>query len=382
MTERDVEEITRLVARHGLNGHAEDRPSGPIEDDDWLNVRGALLNGCLSGLAIAAVEDESLGVTPEQSADLVDLHRERMTRALLLERVLVDVSAALEARGVPALVLKGSSFAHTAYPDPGWRDFNDIDLLVPTPLFAEAGRVLRELGAKETFSPPRPGFVERFGKAAVFQVDPFEIDLHRTLMFGPYGVWVDADRLFAEHATFPLGGRSLRCLSPEHRLIHACMHAVLGHYPPMLLPLRDAAEIERAGGLDADKLARDARSWRVESVLARAATELRVRLGVEPGPLLSAFDTVEPGRQERAALRSYLDAGHADGRTSTSMIRVLPGVRPKLAYLRAVVLPDAGFLEQQGGTKVSRVRGYLMRWRRLLGILWRRRKSRVDVGDR
>jgi len=381
MPDDAVERLTRLVAGHGLNGnHGGDGAAAnpePPGDADWRLFRSRLFSGKLSGLALAAFADGTLSLTGEQEADLVERHRERMARVLLLERTTFDLCGEMDRAGVPALVLKGSSFAHTAYPDPSWRDFDDVDLLVPTHLFARARTVLVEAGCKPSSVEPRPGFIERFGKAAVFRRGVFEIDLHRTLVLGPYSIWVDAERLFAEQRTFAVGGQMIRCLSPEHRLIHACMHAILGAHPPLLLALRDAAQLERAGGIDPEVLARDARAWRVESVLARAAEELRNRLGIEAGSLLRAFDAAKPGRAERKAVRAYLEAGHAGGRTSSGMIRALPGIRQKLAYLGAIVLPDEEFLAHHTGASGSRWRTYPRRWRQLLRILRRRRRGAV-----
>jgi hypothetical protein len=378
MSEDVVDRLTRLVAGHGLNGgNRMDDGTGagrPLGDADWRRFSNKLVSGKLTGLALAASTDGALPLTAEQEADLVEQHRARMVRVLLLERTLLDLSYEMERAGVPALVLKGSSFAYTAYPDPSWRDFDDLDLLVPTHLFARARSVLVESGCIPSSVEPRAGFTARFGKASVFRKGVFEIDLHRTLVLGPYSLWVDADRLFAEHGTFTVAGRTLRCLSPEHRLIHASMHAILGSHPPLPLALRDAAQIERAGGIDPDVLARDARSWRVEPVLARAVSELRDGLGVEAGSLLGAFNDARAGRRERKAIRAYLDAGHVGGRTSSSMIRALPGVRPKLAYLAAIVLPDKDFLAHHTGATGSRWRAYPRRWGQLLRIFRRRRR--------
>ena len=379
MDEQMTERLTRLVAGHGLKRRPAVELDGvgsePPGEADWLLLRSRLLSARLTGLAVAAAAEGVLSLTQEQEAELLEQQRARMARALVLERTLLTVTAELERAAIPVLALKGSSFAHTAYPDPSWRDFDDVDLLVPTNDFARAGRVLVEAGCNATTVAPRPGFVERFGKAGVFRKDVFEIDLHRTLMLGPYSIWVDAERLFAERSTFPLGGRRISCLSPELRFIHACMHAILGANPPLLLPLRDVAEIDRAGDIDMDAMARDARTWRLESVIALAAKEVRERLDVEPGPILSAFDTVRPSRLERKAVRAYLEVGHSGGRTSSSMIRVLPGVRPKLAYLRAIVLPDEDFLVRHTGGSGSKWRGYARRWRQLFRTFRNRRRG-------
>ena len=53
-----------------------------------------------------------------------------MQSCVQLERVLLETVAELDALGAEFRVLKGTAVAHLDYPDPSWRGFGDIDLLV------------------------------------------------------------------------------------------------------------------------------------------------------------------------------------------------------------------------------------------------------------
>src|SRR5437879_3101885 len=83
-----------------------------------------------------------------------------------------------------------------------------------------------ELGFTRPRPEPRPGFSERFGKAATHRgVDGLELDLHRTLVVGPFGLWLEPDELFEHAILFHLWGRELRRLDDTALVLHACLNA-------------------------------------------------------------------------------------------------------------------------------------------------------------
>src|SRR5690606_19262159 len=81
-----------------------------------------------------------------------------------------------------------------------------------------------------------PGFDRRFGKGAtVVSPEQLEVDLHRRLAIGRFGVRLPTDVLFEEPGferpdPLPLAGRTLPALGPPARLLHACYHAALGGF--------------------------------------------------------------------------------------------------------------------------------------------------------
>ena len=80
------------------------------------------------------------------------------------------------------------------------------------------------VGHRRKFPEPRPGFDRRFGKGSCL-VSPggHEIDLHRTLAMGPYGVRIDLEDLWRRSSSFGLAGRQFLALGPEERLsTHVC----------------------------------------------------------------------------------------------------------------------------------------------------------------
>ncbi|MGH2579345.1 MAG: nucleotidyltransferase family protein, partial [Actinomycetota bacterium] len=239
-----------------------------VPADDWRAILATVVHQRLTGLAMAMAEDCLLALTDEQTEELLTWHREFMLNALTLERELLALASSFEDAGMEFVVLKGPAVAHTCYPDSSWRPFGDLDILVHVRDFQRASGVLAELGFGRVFPEPRPRFVERFGHTALHRThEGFEIDLHRTLIPGPFGQWIDPEELILQTVSFSLGGRSLRRLNDTALLLHACLHASLGARPPLVLPVRDVAQVIASSQLDWELLAAWLKRWRLHAVL-------------------------------------------------------------------------------------------------------------------
>jgi hypothetical protein len=203
---------------------------------------------------------------------------------------------------------------------------------------------------------PRRGFDERFGKAAVHtNGDGIEVDLHRTLVIGPFGLWIEPDELVRRSVRFSLGGQDLRRLDDTALMLHACMHASLGWRPPLLWTLRDVAQVAWSGRVDWDELVELSRRWRLRAVLRHAleatSEALEVRLPAEASAVLA----VDPPRGERRALDSYVTERRERGGTELSTLRAIPGVGGKVAYVRALLFPRREFLSARGRGPLRRL---------------------------
>lgn len=352
--------LLRHIAATSLPGWSQGPPT-QVPRDAWPRLLGGIAQERLSGLATAAVEQGWLVLEDDQFGELLDQHREAMLWTLKIERTLLVVSNHLEALGIGSIVLKGPALAHTHYPDPSLRAFRDLDLLVPTRQWRAACSALAALGMRRRLPEPRPGFDERFGKAAVYTGgEGVQVDLHRTLAHGPFGQWMDPDELFGRTTSFELADRNLKRLDDTALLLHACVHASLGWTPPELLPLRDIAQISTAGDVDWASLEGLAARWRLSAVLVHAFTTTMEAFGpVVPshGRRLMHLD-VQP--EESRALRAYITDRRWRGATVLPTLRAMRGVRTKAAYLTALILPKREFVKAR---TEHRLRGsYLRRW--------------------
>jgi len=349
--------LLRTVAAHGLSGSTLTFPEEPLPPRDFDRLLREVKDQRLTGLLWESVLGGTLPATPEQAARAEWAHAEKLAGVLTLERLLLDVLSALEVAGISARVLKGPAHAHLDYPDPGWRTFGDIDLLVRGEDFDHAVRVIERRGNRRLHPEPRAGFDRRFSKGTSFRTaDGLEIDLHRTLTMGPFGVRVDLAALWDRSEEFELGGRTVLALPAEERFFHACYHAVLSQATPRLVPLRDIAHLALGGRLDQDRVHHLARASGGEPVLSRAVRHSWHALAVADVLAISAWaEAYRADSREDADLAVYTTRS-SYARTSVAAIRALPRWRDRVAYVSALTFPDQSYLGTRHSGRFARLR--------------------------
>jgi hypothetical protein len=356
----EVEKLIRWVAGFGLPQSAATSEGIDLTETAWPPILAALHGRRLTGLAVAAAEAGMIRLTDEQWGELLQWHRSAMIGALSIERTMIRVVDALEASDIEVVVLKGTALAHTIYPDPSWRPFGDLDLLVRTRDWRRACAVLAELGFRRHLPEPRRGFDERFGKAATHVgEDGIEVDLHRTLVLGPFGLWMEPEKLFGSTERFSLAGRSFRRLGDTQLLLHACMHASLGFRPPLPIPVRDVAEVALRGPVDWESLARIAIAWRLRAVVQHALGVASDTLDVTWPTGAELVLTAPADRRERRALAAYTTDQRNRGGTILATLPAIRGASAKLAFLRSMLIPGGEFLAARAG---NRRPSYRRRW--------------------
>lgn len=334
---------------------ASDRAPGPLVErlplapHTWTALAARVRHERIEGLWAACVADGALPVTADQMEEVRLAARGRANVDLHLERQLLETTAVLQAAGVTNRALKGPVWAHTAYPDPSWRGFGDVDLLIPSPQWYAAIEALEGAGARRTLPEIRAGFDRRFGKEATLVASTgWELDLHRTFVIGPFGLWVHEGDLFDRPGRVAIGDAQVLVLSAEASFLHACYNAALADDPPRLVAIRDVAQV--LIGLDPDpaRVLGLARRWRAEAVVTRALGLVTRVLGLT----LDHAVARRLGRRrtttaERILLASY--RGPARGYTSQAAgVVALRGPRDKMAYLWALGRPHPAYLAARG----------------------------------
>jgi hypothetical protein len=290
-----------------------------------------------------AVAAGDLAVTEVQRSETLAAHRAAMARALLLERELLSIDRSLARRGLELVVLKGTAAAHLDEPDPSWRSFGDLDLLVRGDDIAAAVDVIVERGGARRYPEPRPGFDRRWTKGISFAFErTCDVDLHRTLAAGPFGLVLDLDELLGAQQAFEVGGRELRALDRGGRFLHAAYHGVLGSPEPRLLSLRDLVRTCPASGADLRAILARVHHHGGDVVVAAAVRAAMRILGWSPPAELAAWaDHLHaPARDERW-LAAYRGAHRSYARQMLDGIGAIPGVPAKLDYARALAAPVA-----------------------------------------
>jgi putative nucleotidyltransferase-like protein len=369
MTEDPLAPIeVRQIAAMGL---ADSDPLR-VDRDRWPLVLRTVTFQRLTGIAVEGWETGRLELEPEQLGELLDRHRSAMVVALAIEQRLLRLSGVFDNAGVRAVVIKGPAVAHTVYLDPSMRPFGDLDLLVSTGDWPRACEVLAASGFRRNLPEPRHGFDQRFGKAATHSdPDGYQVDLHRTLVLGPFGLWLDPEELLASAESFVLTDRRLERLDTTAMLLNAALHAGLGSNPPLLLPLRDVAQIVGNPAVDWVRLAQWAVRWRLTAALDHAFECTARTLGVELPPPALRIRAMGSRRAERRAILAYTERRRAGG-VALAATRAIPGIRPKAAYLFGLILPSREFLRARSGGHPDA--SYASRWR--VPFRWIARRNR------
>lgn len=356
MSSRATQAVLGLAA-YGLAGTVTELPRRPLRDEDWELVARETAGQRLSGLLMAAIEDDAMPVTPAQRERARAYDTYVAARCMQLEGLLLRTERVLSRAQVPIRVLKGPAVANLDYPDPRLRPFIDVDVLVRAADFDTAAGSLREAGLRRCYPEPRPGFDRRFGKGANFAApDGTAVDLHRTFVMGPYGLRVQLDDLWEAPDTFVAAGRAMPAMSVEARLLHACYHAVLGDWPRRLLPHRDVVQILLHGQVRESTLFEMARRWQAEALLAMGVEGAWDVLGLQddhPVARWARSYTVPAADLRRVAVYSHEQ--HNFAAKSLAAVRSVPGLRDKLAFLRALALPERDYVLDRHPSPLARL---------------------------
>jgi hypothetical protein len=349
-----VRDFVYGVAGYGLPGNSPALPHAVLDNETWESVVAEVVNHRLTGHLVRALDDGAFTVQDDQHAAALEAHERALAVDLMLERLLLATVAQLDAADIVPRILRGSAVAHTVYPEPGLRSFADVDLLVTQHDYDTAVALLCAHGARRRYQEPRRGFDRRFGKGACLEVPSclgLEIDLHRTLVAGPFGLAVDTDALFEGSTKFLLGDQELHGLDPETRFLDACFHAALGKRQPCLVPLRDVAQMILCSPLDVAQVRERCREWRCGIVVQRA-----IGLAWEAFALDATPEIVRWARRhdrsafEQRALHSYVRSDRSYARQAVAGIHALRRVGDKARYASALLLPNRTYVRTREGS--------------------------------
>jgi hypothetical protein len=369
-TQRDARaapDVARAVARYGLPGAPDGLPDRPLDDVAFGELLAHVRDGRVPALLARAAADGAFPLTPAQSEDLDALHAAAAALVAVLEETVAELTTLLVEAGVETRVLKGPALAHLDYPDPSWRTYGDVDILVRGRDLDRAVAALRDAGYERRLPELRPGFDRRFAKGVPLtntRVRALEVDLHRTLADGPFGATSRTDDLFAASQPLAFRDHVVRALIPEDRLVHASFHVALSAHL-RLSSVRDLVQLALVTRPDADAVLGRAREWRAEAVLARGVTLAWRILGLDAEPVtdpLVAWARSQP--VDDGALRALAASIGPDAGWPVKALTTVRALRPRdrLPYLHALLWPTREFLDARGVTRRAR-------WRHAVRVL-------------
>lgn len=186
-----------------------------------------------------------------------------------LEQRIGETARALDARGIRPLLLKGAALAVSVYGSFAERPMGDIDLVVARYRAEEAFGVFREIGWRwDDALYPRARYRghHHFPPLQDSRGMDVRLELHTELFVDGSPFDLTSAQLFASGREVTVGGSRMVIPSPEHLLLHTCIHFTWSH---MMLfgawrAFRDVGALA-GGAMDWDRFLAEARRNRAES---------------------------------------------------------------------------------------------------------------------
>lgn len=351
----DTTMLLRGIACADLSGANAVLPTAPLDDADFDRLLQSARVSRLLGLLAANVDAGRLPVTDAQADLAYDQAAAAIRGDLRREALLLDASAWFRTAGIEFRVLKGPAIAHLDERDPVQRSFGDIDLLIRGSQFPSAVEILNAQGFDRVFPEPRPGFDGRFSKGVCVRRDSEELDLHRTLAPGPFGMRIPVDELWDRPSTFTIEAVEFESLPADLRLLHAAYHAILGGAAPRLAALRDVALLATSGDADVERVLSTAQRWQGTIVVRRALEAVRDAFGLDLAELRQALPQPPDPRWQRHALRNYGANSGRYARQAAASLTAIDGFADRLRYLRALALPQPSYVADRYGGRLARL---------------------------
>lgn len=288
---------------------------------------------------------------------------------LVVDVVAAEVVTALDAAGIPSLLLKGPAVAAWLYGPSEVRPYVDIDLLVPVDRRADAEGVLDRLGFRYLFEGVRP-VEEKLHARTWVRGDEPTVDLHTTLNVLPTEAPHAFAVLGADARTLVVSGVVVAVPRPACMALIVALHA-LQRGPGEQQLLDELARAIRIGGIDLWKEAAG-----VASEL-RAGGLLRAALGLVPTGAALADEIGLPPVPVRAAILATASADARACALAFDRIGTSSSWRHKGSLLMRLVIPTPSYLRAtRAGGDAGLVAGYRRRWTRLKSardgyLIWR-----------
>jgi hypothetical protein len=313
---------------------------------------GAALRGETSDWPDALTADEILALVAHGVAPLVYAQvrvpqlREDAMRAAAYESMrahdLGEVLAALDERGVEALILKGTALAYDLFPAPELRPRSDTDLLIARDDLPALRDAMLALGFVENSSSGD----EHGLRQAVFTRAPGMVyDVHWSATNVPaFDAALRFDDVRTRAISLPGLGPHARGLSHVDALLLACIHRIAHHHDSDRLIWLVDIELLRArmSRGEHERFWRQAAEGRVVGVCARSIAAADAWLSRQPHDLAEEFLSHEERMREEPS-RVFLDREITHGGVMAASLRALPW-RARIERLRQLAFPPAEFI--------------------------------------
>jgi hypothetical protein len=347
------------------------RANTALETTDWAISDPLIRNHRLEGLLVHAVASLHLPSTPDQRRKVAQLEVNLTRDRIWHDMRLIEITEMLRDASIEQRVLKGPAFGTLDYPDRIMRPTGDIDLLVRGDELPGAIETLVVNGGSVVDPEPIKGYTQVIGKSTtVTMPDGLEVDLHRMLVRGPFGVRMRPEDLWRRSREFAIGGVPMATLGLEESLIHACFHLMILS-DKRALTVRDVAQFLANPALDTDTVIELSRAWKAQIVLGAAVLLTTSMIpAVADTDLLPWARALKPGPMDRTYLRIARPGATMGPAEWPATLIALRSNSARVMLIRSILRPI-------DGTNPP----FLRRVRRLVGRLMHNLRSSVHMSS-
>ncbi len=182
-----------------------------------------------------------------------------------------ELKEILDPEGIPFILLKGASAMYRLYPEPGLRNFCDLDVLIPAEKVSVFKRVMEVNGYKPlaTLTSSEDEALQQFEchLDPFWKEDAFTIEAHVSILGGKGNYSVALPEIWRDKEEINVNGIATHHLSKEHFLIHIFLHWIKDFSYGGLVETKgfiDALHVLKTWRIDWPKLRDTARRWDVE----------------------------------------------------------------------------------------------------------------------
>lgn len=312
-------------------------------------------------------------VPPQVLQTLRDSYRGTAARVAQLRAVLVEVLRALEAAGIPVVLLKGAALSVDVFTDIGLRPWSDLDVLIDQRHSAGAEQALAALGFQRARVETTAGAtVAHENELLLVDSAGHLVDLHWSLFDSPfYQSRTRATAIWRHTREVRLEGVPARVLTPEVLLLHLCGHLTLHHSGDELLWLNDVAEVvaRHHQQLNWEVVLAEAQRLHLVVALQRALGSAAETLAAPVPPAVrNRIKALHPSATELAVVGRLADKERSMAARLWFDLATMESWTERVAFVRTRLFPSPAYMRQRYGvtTTLGLVLAYPYRW--LIGL--------------
>jgi hypothetical protein len=256
----------------------------------------------------------------------------------LLYEKLNNILNSFHEANIEIIILKGMDLAQTIYPDIALRPMYDIDILIHKKDFPLVEAKLRGLGYMNS-----PSYPEDFHK------DNMMVDVHWDLMnitrvkSRSKSYRIDIDEIWKGSRLIEISGQKARILSPEHYLMHLCLHLTLHHGLSGLIWFIDIARLieYHKNEIDWNRFVDDSFRYKIYKPIYYTLCYVKEILGQEIPQFV--LDELKPKRQnflEKKIFNLILSDASLENIRFFFTLSTMTSLLDKLIFLKEIALPS------------------------------------------